>query len=382
MKAWILALLTLISLATRAADRPPQFVMLAFDNCQENQSWKQVSQFLDQMDSIQQDSVRFTFFLSGVGLLTDNAKKYYVDPLGRAGKSNINFGGDDMTVIERVKWINKLYTGGNEIASHAVGHFSGAGWSVDQWRHEFDQYEDIFNNFPAMNGFTGDKAAQAKLVFSIDKLVGFRAPYLEGGAKLNQVLMEHGYTYDTSNTDQGWEPSTWPKKFGGTVGSRGLWNFGLSFMTMPLTNITEEQRRWGASRTRSSVKLPAMDYNFCFKQTGGCDGDPYASQAENDALEMLQGYLKQFTANYNGNRAPIHIGHHFEQYRGGSYNRSLMRFAKAVCTLPEVRCTTYSQLADYLERAGSGARSEFQAGSFKKGTPVSFDDLWKRAFAP
>ena len=106
-----------------AVERPPQFVLIAFDNCQENQSWKQVSEFLDHMNSHEAGSVKFTFFLSAVGLLTDQARQNYIDPMGRVGKSNIDFGGNDLSVVERVQWINKLHVNGNEIASHAVGHF-------------------------------------------------------------------------------------------------------------------------------------------------------------------------------------------------------------------------------------------------------------------
>lgn len=374
MLAWFFPLVTL------AAERPPQFVLLAFDNCQENQSWRQMSQFLDHMNSFQKDSVKFTFFLSAVGLLTDKARQAYVDPLGRQGKSNINFGGDDLSVVERVRWINKLYSEGNEIASHAVGHFPGKSWTVAQWRHEFDQYDYIVNNLVEINGFKGQQATQARLTFGADKLTGFRAPYLEGGAALNQVLQERGYTYDTSDTSQGWEPTTWPKKFAGAINGKGLWNFGLSFLTLPITSITQDARVKGQARQVTNGKIPAMDYNFCFRQTGGCTKpDPYADDAEKDAQEMLTAYLKQLATNYNGNRAPLHIGHHFEQYRGGAYNRALLNFARAVCTLPEVRCSTYKELVDFMERTGAQNRASFQAASFPKGPQLKLDDLLKRA---
>lgn len=366
-----------------AAERPPQFVMLAFDNCQENQSWKQMSDFLDHMNSFQNGSVKFTFFLSAVGLLTDQARQSYVDPMGRVGKSNINFGGNDLSVVERIRWINKLHGEGNEIASHAVGHFQGGKWSVDQWRHEFDQYENIVNNTAKVNGFTGEKAKQAQLAFRANQLAGFRAPYLEGGAALNQVLLERGFAYDTSDTSQGWEPMTWPKQFKQLVNGRGLWNFGLTFLTAPLSNISEENRLKGLPRTVGNSKIPAMDYNFCFRQTGGCPNvDPYKTSQEDDAQEMLKGYLKQFADNYNGNRAPLNIGHHFEQYRGGSYNRAFLTFARVVCTLPEVKCTTYTELTKYMESQDSSKRAAYQAGSFPKGTQLTLEGLLKRTQNP
>lgn len=380
MKTILTALIaSLLSLQTLAAERPAQFVLLAFDNCQENQTWKQVSEFLDEMNAVQKDRLRFTFFLSAVGLVASDKRTVYIDPLGRRGKSNIDFGGDDLTVLQRIAWINKLHDSGNEIASHAVGHFDGKAWSVDQWRHEFQQYNYILNNLIEIHGWTGEKARRGQLHFAPKDLKGFRAPYLGGGANLNQVLMENGYQYDTSDSSQGWEPTTWPRKYPRAANPQGLWNFGLSFINIPLTGLSEAERLAGQPRRSKTTKIVSMDYNFCYRQTGGCPNkDPYADQAESDAREMLAGYLRSFVANYNGNRAPLNIGHHFELYRGGAYNRALLKFARTVCGLPEVRCATYQELTDFMNRAGS-QRDEFQAGRFAKAPALKFEDLWRKA---
>ena len=374
----LLSLLIFVSSVASAqmVDRPPQFVMLAFDNCQENQTWEQVSQFLDQMNAENKNNLHFTFFLSAVGLMTDKARQNYVDPLGRTGKSNIGFGGNDDTVLKRIAWINKMQASGNEIASHAVGHFSGKDWSVEQWRHELGEYNYILDNLAEINGFTGEKAKQARLNFASKDLKGFRAPYLDGGDRLNQALMDYNYIYDTSDTNQGGDPTTWPHKFKRSVNTQGLWNFGLGFLNLPLTRISEQGLANHQPRVLRTGKLPAMDYNFCYQQTGGCPNkDPYQAEQDKDAREMLVGYLSYFVKNYNNNRAPINIGHHFEQYRGGSYNRSLFKFAKAVCSLPEVRCVTYHEMADYMDRLGSQNRDLMQAGRFEKGQQVRVEDL-------
>jgi len=368
-----------ISVSTvQASDRPPQFVMLAFDNCQENQTWKDVSKFLDEMNSIQPDRLRFTFFLSAVGLLADQKKQIYTDPMGRTGKSNINFGGNDLSVLERVSWINKLHSEGNEIASHAVGHFSGKSWSVQQWRHEFKQYSYIVDNIVQIHGWTGAQAKKGTLLFKAKDLKGFRAPYLEGGTAVNQVLTENGFIYDTSDTNQGFDPTTWPKKFSAHQSSEGLWNFGLGFIKLPLTVASKNSSGGPNIRTKTTTTVAAMDYNFCFRQTGDCPvKDPYAAEADKDASEVLQGYLNYFLKNYNGNRAPVHIGHHFFQYRGGAYNRILLKFARAVCSQPEVRCTTYEKLAEFMNESGTAKRNEFQAAKFPKAQPLSIEDLNK-----
>jgi len=380
LRSALVASIGFSALAQTKVDRPPQYVMLAFDNCQENQTWEEISTFLDQVTAIKPGSVHFTFFLSAVGLMNDKARMAYTDPMGRKGTSNIGFGGSSDDVLTRISWINKMHLAGNEMASHAVGHFSGKNWSVDEWKHELQQYEHIIDHVAEINDFKGNQVAQAQLGFTYQDMVGFRAPYLDGGAKLNEALAENHFLYDTSDTNQGWEPNTWPQKYKDVHTEKGLWNFGLSFITMPISVITESQRLAGKSRSVRNTKVPAMDYNLCFEQTGGCpDKDGYASQADSDAEQVLHGYIAQFVANYNSNRAPLHIGHHFFPYHNGGYDRMLMRFAKAVCTLPEVRCATYKELALFMESAGPSTRDQYQSGNFPAGEALKADEVLKRA---
>jgi hypothetical protein len=91
--------------------------------------------------------------------------------------------------------------------------------------------------------------------------------------------------------------------------------------------------------------------------------------------EMLQSYQKYFEKNYYGNRAPVHVGHHFSRWNQGAYWRAFKRFAENVCGMPEVRCVTYRELADFMDEADHvpGLRSAFQAGRFEKASapPVS-----------
>jgi len=356
-----------------ATDRPPQFVMLAFDNCEELPTWTEVSNFLDEMHAIDKDSVHFTFFLSAVGLLTDQARMAYTDPMGHRGHSNIDFGGSEEDVLKRIAWVNKARAEGNEIGSHAVGHFSGKKWSADQWRHEFEQYDYILTHLSEINHFNAEQAIRAKLSFAPKDLAGFRAPYLDGGPKLNQVLSERHFTYDTSDGSQGWEPDSWPKKY---KDAPTLWNFGLTFIT---SSLSAPEKGFKTRQIRP-LKVIAMDYNFCFTQTGGCpDKDPFADQADADAEQVLTGYLTQFAANYNGNRAPLNIGHHFQPYRNGAYDRIFLRFAKTVCNLPEVRCATYGELAQFLGSTQPQVLEDYQSSRFPQSPKLNLAALLKAA---
>lgn len=352
--------LVLLSDLVLAADRPPQFVMMAFDNCQENESWNGVDQFLTEMNSVDQNRLRFTFFISGVGLLTDAAKDQYLDPSQRRGKSNIGFGGKKADVLERIRFMNKVFNDGNEIASHAVGHFDGSNWSAAYWQHEFSQFVNILRNLVDLNGFSGADREKAQLAFSPLNISGFRAPYLGKNSDLIRVIKDVGYDYDTSDVDANYAGPQWPKRY--TVdGKPGPWNFGLSW----------------AKPVGQPKQIPAMDYNFCFRQGGGCpEKYPEALKgAEQDASAMLAAYQDLFLKSYNGNRAPIHIGHHFQQYRGGAYNRALLKFARQVCSIPEVRCANYKELVKFMNASTETDRKDYQNAAFAKGLILSRSDL-------
>lgn len=365
--------------------RPEQYVLLAFDNCQENETWEGVSNFLDEMNKLNKNTLRFTFFVSGVGLLTDDNTNKYKNPSFLAtessaatkdpevslfperanalrrgktfpltGKSNIGFGGNLEDLRARVAHMNKLYKAGNEMASHAVGHFNAKRWTKEMWAHEMTEYNNIINNVGALNN---DR--DLKFDFKAKDLVGFRAPYLEGNSGLISTLTSLNYKYDTSDTNQGWEPNTWPKRYGG----KGPWNFGLGFINV---------------HGQTNMKVPAMDYNFCYRQGKGCPEEYPGTMtgASNDGRNMLMSYIKYFTDNYNGNRAPIHIGHHFHQYRGGVYNKALFEFAKIVCSQPEVKCVTYKELSNYMDTKSEAQIKSYQNGRFSKASyRPTFDEL-------
>src|SRR5208282_5169204 len=105
----------------------------------------------------------------------------------------------------------------------------------------------------------------------------------------------------------------------------------------------------------------SMDYNFFVAQSHAAV-DPRRHGAFRE--QMLQTYLDYFRANYTGNRAPLHIGHHFFDYQDGAYKEAMMAFALSVCGLPEVRCTTYSALADFLDQQTPADLEAFRKGDF------------------
>jgi peptidoglycan/xylan/chitin deacetylase (PgdA/CDA1 family) len=312
--------------------RPPQYVMLAFDNCTELARWQDLSDFAAAMDR-DGKRVRFTFFVSGINYIEDGSRAVYQGPGQRRGYSRINFGGSAEDVKRRIDFINALYAQGHEIASHAVGHFDGRHWSAAQWEQEFASYRDIFAN-------AGDKAraATSKLEVPFAKVTGIRAPYLAAGPGLYEALRHDGFRYDTSGVSY---PDQWPQK------RDGVWRFNPVALKIH-----------GLGRGTLS-----MDYNFIVAQSHGV-ADP--RRAEQFKEQMLATYLDYFRASYTGNRAPLNIGHHFEAYQGGVYNEALEEFARRVCGLPEVKCATYSELADFMDQQTPQTVAAYQSANFPR----------------
>jgi hypothetical protein len=220
--------------AFSAVERPPQFVLMAFDNCTELNRWLNLSTFVNDMKA-NGVSVQFTFFVSGVNFLAEEKRTLYAGPHHKPGHSPIDFGGTPDEVSERVALINRLRAAGSEIGSHAVGHFPGGDehWTSGDWTAEFQSYKELFLNIGKNNGLPPD----VKFDFPFDQIVGFRAPYLNTTPELYPVLTNNKFRYDTSNDH---DANAWPKR------EQDIWRFYLANLKIA-----------GTGRPTLS-----MDYNF------------------------------------------------------------------------------------------------------------------------
>src|SRR5262249_35036741 len=203
------------------------------------------------------------------------------------------------------------------LAPPRVAPLRGRAWPPADGAREFQAFDET----PARAGPKNRLPADGKLAFEHQRVVGFRAPYLGAGSGLFPALKAHGFRYDASRISPA---AAWPDKVD------SLWRFNL----VPL-------RISGSGRGTLS-----MDYNFFVAQSRAAN-DPRRRALYSE--QMLATYLDYFRANYTGSRAPLHIGHHFFAYQGGVYNEALKAFARTVCGLPEVRCTTYERLADFMD---------------------------------
>lgn len=333
MKKIILSLLA-FSIHASAVDRPPQFVQLAFDGSKNINFWE------DSRSVAAKEKIKFTYFISGVYFLADADKTKYTEPEHGNGKSAIGFGGKKADLQERVKQVVLAYNEGNEMASHANGHYDGGKYTYEQWSSEMKQFETIILDAWKNAGIPEQEPKWwADMVHHIN---GFRAPLLGISKGMFTALNDEKYRYDTSQVEQ---MNYWPQI------KNKLWNFPLAAVKI----------------VGSGKNTLSMDYNFYYTQSGGNEAAP--ADIPKFEKEMYDTYMAYFKNNYYGNRAPVHIGHHFSLWNKGIYWKVMQRFAKEVCHKPEVVCGTYEELADFLDSKKPDELEAYRKGNFTKLNP-------------
>ncbi|MFJ8588554.1 hypothetical protein ACIRD2_28415 [Streptomyces sp. NPDC093595] len=302
----------------KPGERPPQFVVFSWDGAGED-SQKLFSHFRKVGKKY---GATMTYFLSGVYLLPEDKADLY-DPPGHApGRSDIGFN-DREGIRDTVRELRGAWQEGNEVGTHFNGHFCGpetgvGTWSVEDWKSEIAQAKAFVKNWKTNAGLKGEQP----LPFDYDKeLIGARTPCLEGRDNFVRAASELGWRYDTSGIND----QIWPEK------ERGLWDLGLQMIPVP----------------GRQFETLSMDYNFMVNQSGTTKGA--SSMHDYWGNQFRDGMVQAFDRAYNGNRAPLIIGNHFESWNGGTYMRAVEETIAHVCVKKEVRCVSFRQLADWLD---------------------------------
>ncbi|MGY6708593.1 MAG: polysaccharide deacetylase [Rhizobiaceae bacterium] len=308
----------LVALPAFTADRPDQKVLLSFDGALHNEQWER------SLALAAETGARFTYFLSCTYLLTWETRREYDPPDRGAGASNVGFGYSRQDVADRLAHIVRADSEGHELANHACGHFDGGDWSRAQWLHEFAEFDRIVANAYEINGIEGEPENWRALAATMNG--GFRAPYLSAGDGLFDALYEHGFSYDASTV------SPHPQAPSAVN--------GVATFALPMLKEGPQGR-----------PVLAMDYNLFVRHSGGFE------RADKDGAfeeRAYRAFMDAFEAEYGGARAPLQIGFHFTLMNGGAYWNALERFARAVCTRPDVDCLSYREaLADDAIATGS-----------------------------
>ncbi|MFI8368677.1 hypothetical protein [Streptomyces sp. NPDC085466] len=303
----------------KPGEAPPQFVVFSWDGAGED-SQKLFSHFRTVGKKY---DATMTYFLSGVYLLPEEKREMYDPPQHNAGRSDIGFN-DTEGIRATVRELRGAWLEGNEIGTHFNGHFCGAEggvgtWSVEEWKSEIRQAKSFVKNWKTNSGLH----AEQPLPFDYDKeLVGARTPCLEGRENFVKAAAELGFRYDTSGVND----QIWPKKDG------GIWDLSMHLVPVP----------------GRAFQTLSMDYNFMVNQSPGTtQGDPGMHRYWGD--QMRDGLVQAFQRSYQGNRAPVVIGNHFESWNGGTYMRAIEETIATVCVQKDVECVSFRQLADWLD---------------------------------
>lgn len=300
--------------------KPPQFVVFSWDGAGED-SQKLFSHFREVGKKYH---ANMTYFLSGVYMLPEDKRELYDPPKHNAGSSDIGFN-DTEGIRDTITQVRGAWEDGDEIGTHFNGHFCGpeggvGTWSVDQWKSEISQAKSFVKHWK-----TNDPGLEEEkpLPFDYDKeLIGGRTPCLEGQKNLVAAARTMGFRYDSSGVNN----QVWPKK------KDGIWDLSMQLVPVP----------------GREFETLSMDYNFMFNQSGTTtQGDP--DMHEYWGNQMRDGLLQAFDRSYDGNRAPLIIGNHFESWNGGTYMRAVEDTIATVCTKEGVRCVSFRQLADWLD---------------------------------
>jgi hypothetical protein len=298
--------------------QPPQFVVFSWDGAGED-SQKLFSHF---RKVAKKYDATMTYFLSGVYLLPEEKASLYDPPQHSPGRSDIGFN-DTQGIKDTVRELRGAWQEGSEVGTHFNGHFCGEDggvgkWSVPEWKSEISQAKSFVKNWKT----NADLQTEQPLPFDYEKeLIGARTPCLEGRPNFVRAASELGFRYDTSGIND----QVWPKK------ELGLWDLSLQMVPVP----------------GRAFETLAMDYNFMVSQSGTSKGDPSQYQYWGD--QMRDGLVQAFDRAYQGNRAPLIIGNHFESWNGGTYMRAIEETIATVCVKRDVKCVSFRQLADWLD---------------------------------
>ncbi|HVO30292.1 MAG TPA: hypothetical protein VMV18_06135, partial [bacterium] len=231
---------------------------------------------------------------------------------------------------------------GHEIGTHFNGHWCGDGgigdWDSDDWREEIDEFRRLVTDINRNNALDPPitTALTAKMI------VGARTPCLEGDRlELDAALRSAGFRYDASRPGVKGE---WPRR------EYGLWSFPVPPLRLP----------------DAPHPVLAYDYNlYAHTLAGNPDvEDPeVAAHSEKEAYDAL---IAAFDESYYGSRAPFAVGSHFERWNHSAYTLAIGRFLEEVCVRPEVRCESFSALADWLDAQSAGDLARMKRGDFER----------------
>jgi len=318
----------------KPGEKAPQFIVVSFDGVGWHEKWRY---WFDIMDKV---PFHFTGFLSGTYMLSSATKNKYQGPGHDPGKSSIGWTEPSELPVE-IADLNTALARGNEIGTHFNGHFcsdnvpGGNQWNTDDWNNELDQFFSLIKNVNVNNNLP----ASMKLNLTAGDIKGGRTPCLEGHvADVFPAMKAHGLTYDSTFTRRG---ISWPTQ----SKDNKIWQIGMAEFPMH-----------GTKHFRIT-----MDYNFYFAQRNGISDGVTPAQSAADAAVVSATYQDMYQATYNGNRAPLILGNHFNSWNNNAYSDAIGKFVLDNCGKPNTRCVPFRDLIAWMELQDPATLARLQA---------------------
>lgn len=313
-------------------EKPPQFILFSFDGVGVSENWDLFLETANQTDA------RFTALMTGLYFLTDKNRRKYRGPGHKPGEAAIGFGGTKAEVVQQIEYLNRTWYDGHEMGTHFVGHFCagtkhpGKDWTTADWNQELDQFFSLMVNWRQNNGIT----TGPDLAFGPEVVKGGRTQCLEGTpATLFPALRKHDMTWDSSM--DGREPGIyWP------VPEKGIWEFTIPYVYSP------------ALKARQT----ALDYNFWYS-FNGAQNRPKDAPKIRRVVKATYDYMYQRA--FDGNRAPLVIANHFNDWSGNAFNPATADFMREVCGKPETICATHQDVIAWMQAQDPEVLAELQA---------------------
>ncbi len=318
----------------KPGQKAPQFIVVSFDGVGWHEKWQYWFGIMAQVP------FHFTGFLSGTYMLSSDTKTKYQGPGHNPGKSSISWNEPTDLPVE-IADLNKSLAQGNEVGTHFNGHFcsdnppGGMDWNTADWNNELDQFFGLVKNVNANNNLP----SSVKLNLDPSEVKGERTPCLEGRkADLFPALKAHGMTYDSSFTRRG---ISWPTRSTDT----GIWQLGMA--EFPIHGTSHYQI--------------TMDYNFYYTQRQASSTGVSQSQSAADSAQVQATYQDMYNATYNGNRAPLILGNHFNAWNNNAYSDAIGNFVLANCGKPDTYCVPFRDVIAWMNVQDPARLAQLQA---------------------
>jgi peptidoglycan/xylan/chitin deacetylase (PgdA/CDA1 family) len=307
-------------------EKPPQFVLFSFDGGVSKKHWDKV------LPIAKQKGAHVTGLLSGVYMLADQDSMQYQPPAGlkRGANDLAEWGGSRKDIADRIGYLNQVIDEGHEIGTHYNGHFCSGSitqpsvdkWDTKAWSDELDQFKKIV-----------DKARAAGFKLADNAVRGGRTPCLEGNwDQAFPAMAAHGLVYDTSKVALGVQ---WPSV------QNGLYEFPMPEVKVPALG----------------KNVVMMDFNLWYSLNGAQE---QPERAPEFAQIVFDTYKSVYQAALNGNRAPLVVGNHFNDWSGSAFYNAMEQFLSYVCDKPETVCATYTEVIQWMQLQDPAVLDQFR----------------------